>query len=89
MSVVSPPNFTLVLGQKNYSSWSMRAWLLLKFLDVPFQEVTVPLYRPESRESVRAHGGQTGLVPVLHDRGTAIWDTLAIFEYLYETYPAV
>lgn len=67
----------------------MRAWLLLKFLDVPFEEVTVSLYRAESRESVRAHGGQTGLVPVLRDRGTAIWDTLAIFEYLYESYPAV
>jgi len=80
---------TLVLGQKNYSSWSMRAWLLLKTLQVPFDEVTIPLYRPESREAVRAMGGQTGLVPVLIDQGTAIWDTLAIFEHLYESYPAV
>jgi glutathione S-transferase len=76
----------LVLGQKNYSSWSMRAWLLLKMLGMPF---TDPLYRVDSREAVRAHGGQTGLVPVLIDRGTAIWDTLAIFEHLYESYPAV
>ena len=45
---------TLILGQKNYSSWSMRAWLLLKMLGVPFHEVTVPLYRPESRAAVRA-----------------------------------
>jgi glutathione S-transferase len=81
--------YTLILGQKNYSSWSMRAWLLLKSLGVPFDEVTVPLYRPESREAVRALGGQTGLVPVLRDCGTAIWDTLAMFEYLYESYPAV
>lgn len=81
--------YTLILGPKNYSSWSMRAWLLLKALDVPFDEVTVPLYRSESREAVRALGGQTGLVPVLLDNGTAIWDTLAIFERLYEDYSAV
>jgi glutathione S-transferase len=56
---------------------------------VPFDEMTVPLYRPESRETVRALGGQTGLVPVLLDGGTAIWDTLAIFEHLYENYPVV
>jgi glutathione S-transferase len=80
---------TLVLGQKNYSSWSMRAWLLLKTLALPFTEVTIPLYRTESRQAVRALGGQTGLVPVLIDRGTAIWDTLAIFEHLYESHPSV
>jgi len=80
---------TLILGQKNYSSWSMRAWLLLKSLGVPFKEITVPLYRPTSREAVRAMGGQAGLVPVLIDGGTAVWDTLAIFEHLYERYPAV
>ena len=81
--------YTLVIGQKNYSSWSMRAWLLLRMLAVPFKEVTVPLYRPESRERVRALGGQTGLVPVLVDCDTAIWHTLAIFEHLYERFPAV
>jgi len=81
--------YTLVLGQKNYSSWSMRAWLLLKMLGVPFREITVPVYRSESREAVRALGGQTGLVPVLVDGSTTIWDTLAIFEYLYERFPDV
>ena len=83
------PTYTLVLGQKNYSSWSMRAWLLLKALALPFDEVMIRLYRPESRAAVRARGGQSGLVPVLLDSGTAIWDTLAIFEYLYEKHPAV
>jgi glutathione S-transferase len=83
------PTYTLVLGQKNYSSWSMRAWLLLKTLGATFTEETIPLYRAESRDAVRALGGQTGLVPVLLDRETAIWDTLAIFEYLYERHPAV
>jgi glutathione S-transferase len=80
---------TLVLGQKNYSSWSMRAWVLLKTLGMPFDEVTVPLYRLDSRQAVRALGGQTGLVPVLIDGGTAVWDTVAIFEHLYERYPTV
>jgi glutathione S-transferase len=79
----------LIIGQKNYSSWSMRAWLLLKMLKLPFTEVTIPLYRGDSREAVRSLGGQTGLVPVLIDRGTAIWDTLAIFEHLYESHPPV
>lgn len=51
-----PVTYTLILGQKNYSSWSMRAWLLMKSLGLPFDEVTVPLYRPDSREAVRAPG---------------------------------
>ena len=42
-------SFTLVIGEKNYSSWSMRAWLLLRMLDLPFEEVSVDLYRPGSR----------------------------------------
>jgi len=84
-----PGPYTLILGQKNYSSWSMRAWLLLKMLDVPFGEVTIPLYGPQSRLEVRALGGQTGLVPVLKDGDMTMWDTLAIFEHFYETHPAV
>ena len=79
----------LVIGNKNYSSWSMRAWLLLKHLGVPFEEITVSLYRPASRSQVRKLGGQTGLVPVLIADGAPIWDTLAITEYLFEDYPAV
>jgi glutathione S-transferase len=78
--------YTLVLGQKNYSSWSMRAWLLLKMLDIPFEVVTVPLYTAESREIVRALGGGTGLVPVLKFQDTVIWDTVAIFEHFQESY---
>ncbi|HWY60517.1 MAG TPA: glutathione S-transferase family protein [Rhizomicrobium sp.] len=78
--------YTLILGQKNYSSWSMRAWLLLKMLNVSFEEVTVPLYTTDSREMVRALGGQTGLVPALKFGDTVIWDTLAIFEYFQETH---
>jgi glutathione S-transferase len=70
----------LVIGNKNYSSWSMRAWMLLRFAELPFSEINIALYTPDSRERVRALGGETGLVPVLLADGHAIWDTLAIAE---------
>jgi glutathione S-transferase len=82
-------SYTLILGQKNYSSWSMRAWLLLKFLDLPFEEITIPLYTDKSRDAVRGLGGETGLVPVLKDGELTIWDTPAIFEHLFEGFPQV
>lgn len=81
--------YRLVLGDKAYSSWSMRAWMLLRFVGAPFEEITIPIYRPGARQAVRAFGGQTGLVPVLIDRGLPIWDTLAIAERLYESFPSV
>ncbi len=80
---------TLVIGNKNYSSWSMRAWMLMRFTGEPFEEVLVPLYREGSRERVIALGGETGLVPVLIDGGTPIWDTLAITETLHERHPTI
>src|SRR6185312_877320 len=79
----------LVLGNKNYSSWSMRAWLLLRLVEAQFEEISVSLYLPDSREKVLELGGQTGLVPVLLTDEYPIWDTLAIAEYLFELYPAV
>ncbi len=81
--------YKLVIGNKNYSSWSMRAWLLLRFLDEPFEEISVLLYRDGSRAEVKDLGGETGLVPVLIDGSIPIWDTLAIAETLFETYPQV
>jgi glutathione S-transferase len=81
--------YTLVLGQKNYSSWSMRAWLLMRWLGLDFEVITVPLYTDQSRGAVRALGGETGLVPVLKTGDLVIWDTLAIFEYVEETHHGV
>jgi glutathione S-transferase len=81
--------YTLVLGQKNYSSWSMRAWLLMRWLDLDFEVTTVPLYTDQSRISVRALGGETGLVPVLKAGDLVIWDTMSIFEYLEEAHGGV
>lgn len=79
----------LVIGNKNYSSWSMRAWLLLRFADVSFEEIEISLYVPDARQRVRELGGQTGLVPVLLVDGHPIWDTLAITEFVHEQQPAV
>ncbi|WP_289030679.1 glutathione S-transferase family protein [uncultured Paraglaciecola sp.] len=80
---------TLILGNKNYSSWSMRAWLLLEFLEIPYSEERIDLYTSDSRKRVMALGGETGLVPVLKVDDFAIWDTLAIIEYLHEDFPKI
>jgi len=81
--------FHLIIGNRNYSSWSMRAWLLLRLSGAPFEETVVPLYEQGSRARVEALGGETGLVPVLNVGGMPVWDTLAIAATLYELYPAV
>ena len=80
----------LVIGNKNYSSWSMRPWVLLKQAQIPFEEVMVRFdaFTPESsfKKSVNALT-PTGKVPVLLDGDLVVWDTLAIAEYLAEQYP--
>ena len=83
------PTLQLVIGNKNYSSWSMRAWMLLHLANMPFTETAIDIYRPGSREQFFALGGETGLVPVLVANGHPIWDTLAITEYLYELSPKI
>lgn len=77
----------LYVGEKNVSSWSMRAWVALKHKGVPFEERTISLVEDLDRARRRAIG-PTGKVPVLHHRGLTIPDSLAIIEYLDETYPA-
>lgn len=72
---------TLVIGNKNYSSWSMRAWLLLRWLGREFDEVIIPLYGPGSRAAVLKLS-PSGLLPVLIDGELAIWDSLAIAIHL-------
>ena len=80
------PSYTLVIGNKNYSSWSLRPWLLMKQSDLAFQEVRVPLYVAGSKETLRAYG-PSGKVPVLLDAAVTVWDSLAISEYLAERHP--
>jgi len=78
--------FTIVLGNKAYSSWSLRGWLMLKLTGAAFDEVVVPLDRPETKAAIRAHS-PSGRVPTLKAEGLAVWDTLAIAEYLHERFP--
>lgn len=78
--------FTLVIGDKNLSSWSLRPWLLLRMLGVSFDEVLIRLDRPTTKQEIQRHS-PAGRVPVLKHDGLAIWDTLAIVEYLAELHP--
>jgi glutathione S-transferase len=73
----------LVVGNKNYSSWSLRPWLAMKVLGVPFEEKRVPLYTPQAKAELLRHS-PAGKVPILVDGATVVWDSLAILEYLAE-----
>ncbi|MCC6469379.1 MAG: glutathione S-transferase family protein [Alphaproteobacteria bacterium] len=76
----------LVIGNKAWSSWSLRPWLVLKAAGVPFTETLVALRQPNTRAEALKHA-PSGHVPVLKHDGLAIWDSLAICEYLAETFP--
>ncbi len=78
--------FTIVLGNKAYSSWSLRGWLMLKQTGVTFSEVIIPLDRPETKAEILAHS-PSGRVPALKAGDLTIWDSLAIAEYLDERFP--
>jgi glutathione S-transferase len=77
----------LYVGEKNISSWSMRAWAALTHKGVPFEEMPLALKGDKDRARRRAVS-PTGKVPVLHHKGMAIPDSLAIIEYLEENFPA-
>jgi glutathione S-transferase len=76
----------LVIGDKNTSTWSMRPWLVLKHLGVPFDEVRVRLRQPTTAAEAARHS-PSGKIPVLRDGDVLVWDSLAICEYLAETVP--
>ena len=77
----------LVIGNKNYSSWSLRAWLLLHHFEIAFEEVRIPLFTEGYIDELRKYS-PTLKVPVLIDDGNTIWDSLAICEYISEKYLA-
>jgi glutathione S-transferase len=76
----------LVIANKNYSSWSLRPWLLLKQLDIPFEEEKLSFNDPEFKARVLAVS-PVGKVPVLIDGELVVWDSLAIVEYLADKFP--
>ncbi len=77
----------LVIGNKAYSSWSLRPWLLMRHAQLDFEEVRLPLYT-EAWNAGIARYSPSGKVPALIDGEVCVWDSLAICEYLAETHPA-
>lgn len=75
----------LIIGNKNYSSWSLRAWLLMATYDLEFEEVKVLLGQPDSSENIGKYN-KALKVPALHDGDLVVWDSLAICEYISEKY---
>jgi len=76
----------LIIGNKNYSSWSLRPWIAMKVHGIPFDEERIPLYAAGSKERILRHS-PAGKVPILKDGATTVWDSLAILEYLAERKP--
>lgn len=77
---------TLVIGNKNYSSWSLRPWLAMKQAGLDFREVRVDLYTPTAPQEIQQYSA-AGKVPVLLNDSLTIWDSLAICEHLAEHFP--
>ena len=77
----------LVIGNKNYSSWSMRPWLALRANNIAFDEVFIPLYTGDADKKRILSFTHSGKVPALIDGDVTIWDSLAIIEYLAERFP--
>lgn len=78
----------LVIGNKNYSSWSMRPWLALRANRIAFEEVFIPLYTDDPADKQRILSfSHSGKVPALIDGDLTIWDSLAIIEYVAEKFP--
>ena len=80
--------YTLYIGNKNYSSWSLRPWVLMKTAGIPFREERIPLYVEGSHERILGKS-PSGRLPCLHDGERVVWDSLAIAEYLAERHPGL
>jgi glutathione S-transferase len=76
----------LILGNKNYSSWSLRPWIAMRHAGLTFDEEVIPLYEPGSRERVLKYS-PVGKVPILIDGDMTIWESLAILDHLAERFP--
>ena len=78
---------TLVIGNKNYSSWSMRPWMALKGTEITFDEIVIPLYTGDADRQRILDVTRSGKVPALVDGDITVWDSLAIIEYAAERFP--
>jgi glutathione S-transferase len=76
----------LVIGNKNYSSWSLRPWIAMRAAAIPFKEVLIPLYLAGSGEEILKHS-PAGKVPILIDGDEHVWESLAILEHLADRFP--
>lgn len=76
----------LIIGNKAYSSWSLRPWIALRVCKIPFEETLIPLYEEGSPEKIRTFS-PTGKVPCLIDGEIPVWESLSILEYLAEAFP--
>lgn len=81
-------DFIIYIANKNYSSWSLRAWLMLKHTGAAFEEVLIPLREATTRPTILRHS-PSGKLPALQHGDLVIWDSLAIGEYLAEIFPKV
>ncbi|HVY05891.1 MAG TPA: glutathione S-transferase family protein [Burkholderiales bacterium] len=80
------PGLVLIIGNKAYSSWSLRPWLLMKQAGIAFEESRISLYAQGARQKILAQS-PAGKLPILKDGSLTIWDSLAIAEYLAEKHP--
>lgn len=76
----------LIIGNKTYSSWSLRPWLLMRHFNIPFEEILVKLDLPDTTANIKKYS-PTGKVPALLDGNFVIWESAAIMEYLNERFP--
>lgn len=86
LSEAGKSGLKLIIGNKNYSSWSMRPWVMMTAFGIPFEEVRIPLGQPDTSLRIAQYSA-AGKVPVLIDGDTTVWDSLAICEYLAERFP--
>ncbi len=79
-------SLNLVIGNKNYSTWSLRPWILMKVKNISFAETLIRLDQSDSSKKIREKS-PSGMVPALIDEGHTVWESLAIVEYLAEKFP--
>lgn len=77
---------TLFIANKAYSSWSMRPWLLMASMGIPFEEVVIPMARPDSKKKMLKHS-PVGKMPALKDGDVIVYESIAVIEYIAEKYP--